>query len=309
MKQVLWITGLLLGSLHWAGATTPIPLHEALEKGIVKAEVRATGETATNVSSYYGACMKARLTNLTDTAVNVKLVPGYYLMPEKDELQRMLILEDEIIVLGPKSKEEYILAVMCTEKYDSAPSRNASYSLGEPAPRQVIELAEMLNSEKWYGHTGQSAVWAMHHQDIPLDFIHSDDAEKQSKLRLFVKSARERQGLPPIRDRHERVAFAGLNPGQMPEREPETYTLTKWKITIQGEFRYTLAEPIVGSMYIYDEAGEVRFTYFEGQNIPAGQRTFNFRFSSFTYDESEQFYLRLQDANGRVVKERRISTD
>ncbi|HAA10913.1 MAG TPA: hypothetical protein DCE41_04115 [Cytophagales bacterium] len=297
-----------MGGAAWASEI--VPLSEAVKSG-VKVEFRSTGQTPTNISSYYGTCMQVRVHNASDSTLRLQLEPGLYLMPDEDPLQRMIILEDQIIVVAPRDKQMYNLAVMCTEKYDSAPGRYSGYSVGDFAPTKVVEMAEVINDENWYDFTGQSAMWAMHHPDVPLDYIHSEDQAKQAKLRFMVKRLREANGLPPIQDRVERAQsrLGQVRVGEVPDREDQEYVISKWKISIQGEFRYTLAESIMGTMQIFDETGEVVFTYFENQEIPAGERTFRFQFSTWTYDEADQFYLRLKDQTGTVVKERRISTD
>lgn len=291
-------------------AEGPMPISKAISEGVIEAQFKATGETATNVSSYYGMCMKMRLSNRSDTTVTIKMEPGMYLMPDIEAQQRMLMLEDEIIVLTPNSRGEYNLVAMCTEKYDQAPGANARFTLGARAPQKVVDLAEVINENGWFGFTGQSAVWAMHHDDLPLEFIHSEDAAKQTKLRFMVQRSRELVGLPVIETRAARSRLESIRVGEVPrDASLEDIVVRKWKISINGEFRYTLAEDVVASIRIYDEVGDLRFTYSENEKLSAGQHSFRFQFNSITYDESEQFYLRIEAADGTVLKERRISTD
>ncbi|MEL6539137.1 MAG: hypothetical protein AAFQ98_27225, partial [Bacteroidota bacterium] len=81
MKQVLWLMTAGLLWCDYTSANTVTPLSEAIEKG-VKVEFRAMGETADNVSSYYGVCMQVRVHNESDTTLRLQLEPGLYLIPD-----------------------------------------------------------------------------------------------------------------------------------------------------------------------------------------------------------------------------------
>lgn len=287
--------------------TTP-SLREIMRVGALKAEFRASGLTAENISNYYGASMNVNWINLSDTVLRFHLEPGLYLRPDNDALQRMILVEDRTIVLGPNSQKKETLIVFCTEKYDQSPNKEDRFTLSEAAPIPIAEAAHLLGKNQWHGHTAQSVVWAMHHHDLPLSFIHGEDEAKVSRLRFLVKSYRDRLGLPIIPTRQARSLAERVNVGEVPENDRE-YTLRKWKVSISGQFRYHLDSAVTASMQVFDEAGELRFTYFENKAINQGNRVFNFTFNSFTYNETEQFYLRLIHADGTILKERRISLE
>ena len=272
-----------------------IDIDEALRKKLISLEVKAKGMTEDNISSYYSNCLEGSFHNLSDSAISIDFETGWIMIPSKDNVQHLMIVSDLIVKLKPKEKIRKDLFAMCIEKTKAAPDQGLIYTLGTTAGKKLQDMAKLISANKWHDYTGQSAVWSLL-DDSPLTYISGEDSSKVNQLRRLV-----------ARESGKTFVEAGRETS-IANNTSAVQTIKKYRMSIDGEFNYTLAEAVPGgSISVYDEEGIERAAYYKDHDFIKGEHSFTFTFKTVTTNPGAIFFLRLKDKNGRVVKERRVN--
>lgn len=277
---------LLIQNLSFVFAFTAfgaeISLGDAVQKGLVKAIIATDSDDSSHfLSSYYGPCLRLNLESKVKTKLNLFLEAGRYLESSDSAEQRMVVTQEELIVLLPGKKVSISLFAMCTQMHHRPPDKESKLVLGPLAEGNLLAFAQFISKNKFQSLAGQEAVWVITDNNV-IGSIFSDNADEMNQLQTFVcKLTGKIQPTAP-----HRICYAsGVVSGEIvfENKQKETY-----------------------SFKMMNEAGEKIGTFFEGKTIDkpiVTTLTWRFRFNGFP---KGIYYVKLLDSKKKEVVSRPV---
>lgn len=131
-----------------------IDLASAIAQQKVKAIFASNG-------SYSGESVLLGITNLTSTKLQVKIPFGTSFLTDNPEDQELIMVQDEILVLEPKSQNNIKINAYCSEASDHCPTSGSNFKLSKINSEQINKLAGFLKINKTNPSYFQDAVWAI----------------------------------------------------------------------------------------------------------------------------------------------------
>ncbi len=176
-----------------SGFSKTILLSEAIKKNMVKATFKsANKELDKNSSTYWGACVKVTLQNLTATPITIQLEPGQFLTSEDTTTQRMMMVDDQQMTLSPKGSKSATVNAFCSQMHKGAPSQDIAFNTTGNASGNLLSLAKYIVQKKFKSFAVQNAIWAITDNN-DLNSIYDDNASESDSLRKFVANLK---GIP-----------------------------------------------------------------------------------------------------------------
>ncbi len=115
--------------------------------------------------------VKAKLTNLGNSSIEIKIPYGTVFQPNDNGDQDLLMVQDALIVLQPKQSKEFLLDAYCIESNDSSPMADATMTFRTlSATEPLAKLCASMKSKKIVPSDIQSAVWAVS-DNGPIEYL------------------------------------------------------------------------------------------------------------------------------------------
>lgn len=153
-----------------------IDLEKAIELNLIKVEFVSNG-------SYSGSSLKMNVNNLNSKRLVIRVKEGTYFAAPNDEEQNLLVPQEELIVLEPKSSKEHVLNGFCTNMSLSAPESGGLFKLSKPQIKGLAEFLVLVKGKKLENYTLQSAIWAL----TDNEEVSNVDGENQADVDLIRK--------------------------------------------------------------------------------------------------------------------------
>lgn len=279
---------MFLMSLHFSLLTisaegTEISLADAIKKGQVKVSIKGSPPDSikNQISSYYGPCLLLNIQSTSKTMLNLRIESGRFLETADSSEQRMVITQDELIVLKPSGKKSINLFAMCTQMHERSPGKESLLAMGPMAEGNLLELTQFIYKNKFQSLAGQEAVWVVTDNN-DVGSIYSDNKDEMNKLQLFVCKLT----------------------GKLPPPAPHSIFYTSGMVS--GEIAFENKKRETYSFVMMNEAGEKIGTFFENRIIEKPMiltLTWRFRFKGFA---KGVYYVKLINQENQVVANRPV---
>lgn len=145
---------ILLGFQVKKYAVQTVSLKEAIDQKLVTADFISNG-------GYSGGSVICRLRNLSDGSLKIIVPAGTYLRAPHNDEQNLIIPQEKMISMGPRSNAEQVLDGFCTEARDQAPQKGGVFALSEHRIPKMNELLPILKNGSFSNAFIQSAVWSI----------------------------------------------------------------------------------------------------------------------------------------------------
>lgn len=129
-------------------------LQRALDSKLVKA-------TATSLGGYQGYCVKVELKNLSPDSLEVIFEAGRRLNSLKEEFQDILVVKEQLIVLGRREEKCFEVKGYCCQASNRSPASNLKYEVKQMADTGLVRLANYLSANNFNRDAEQHAIWAI----------------------------------------------------------------------------------------------------------------------------------------------------
>jgi len=175
-------------ALLTTGFSKSILLSEAVKKNMVKATFKGANKALDkNTSTYWGACVKVTLQNLTNKSISIELEPGLFLTSEDSTTQRMMIADDRQLALSPNGSKSATVNAFCSEMHKGAPSQEIAFNTAGNASGNLLSLAKYIVQKKFKSFAVQNAIWVITDNNDPSS-IYEDNTSESDSLRKFVSN-------------------------------------------------------------------------------------------------------------------------
>lgn len=154
---------LLLLLLPWYTSTakpTRVTLIDAVKSKQIT--LLATGnsiESNPTHSSHTGKCLKLKITNTTNQALECHIENAYHLQSVEDRLQDLITTENMYVILSPMQSKDVVINALCGEKNNGSPSEKDTFRLKYRHENAVNGLTRLLEKYKTFDNTAQQALW------------------------------------------------------------------------------------------------------------------------------------------------------
>jgi len=254
-----------------------ISLSDCIKNKTVETNIKVYNE-----GTHYTIQFILNVKNLKTKSQNIVVDAGLLFIADDDPKQNFIITKEERFVLAANGSKEIQIHAMCIESSDAAPSATSIYKVGKMAEGKLLELAQLLNTNKWYDKSeAQDAVWCVANGNDISDIMGADDTVVK-KLQEFVSKATG-QAIP--------VAEA------LDDYEHNYYS-TKFTRKVGGYFEYTLSKPTIVTIGMFDKNNILVRELYNNQNETVGFHKFDFAFDATVYTD-DAYYFKLIE-NGIV---------
>lgn len=207
-------------------AQTRIKLRDAIKKGMVKMNVRATGHT--------GKCVTANITNEMGVPITLDVETGQKLLCSDTTVQDLVISRSELITLKPKETHSHKFYAFCIEMHNGGPANN-SYRIGDMAKGALLKVVQFIAKNGLQDVLGQNAVWCV------------TDNNSITSLKGTVTNADVAKELRKLVATEMKLS--------MPAYRPDEKDVSETK-TMKGSFTYSIVRKTWVKIAVYDMQGK-----------------------------------------------------
>lgn len=160
----LFFVSLLANAKH-----TKLNLQKAIDLNLVKAKAQSLG-------GYQGYCMNVNVRSMTMDSLAVVVEAGRKLNSVDDKNQDILIIKEEVILLGSMQDKWMKVKGYCCQASNHAPSQNAKYDINKLGDSSLVTLARYLSVSSFDSHVEQQAIWAISDKKPTANIASKDDS-------------------------------------------------------------------------------------------------------------------------------------
>ncbi|MCF8296105.1 MAG: hypothetical protein K9J13_01050 [Saprospiraceae bacterium] len=270
-----------------------ISLKDAIKQNLISVNIKGKrGE-----SSHYGKCISLEIKNLTNKSQKIELSPGLFLMPEDSSVQRMMVAEEQLIVLNPSASKKMTINAFCTQMSKSSPSDDLAFNTGKMATGHLLELTQLISKHKFSSSAAQNAIWCITDKN-DIYGICSNDENENKILREYVSKA---TGQPLNKVFYKTTASSGENHDDY----WQTHS-SKEKITYRDTVVYSNRDGGTYSLIMFAEDSTEMIVFFKDRYIRPNNKTtqsFSLTYSSFPIGK---YYFRITKDNNEIIYNKEI---
>jgi hypothetical protein len=153
MNRIIFMSLILLSNYTHA-SRQQLNLQKAVAQNLVKAK-------AVSLGGHQGYCINLNLVNQSPDSLVVIIEAGRRLNSVDEQNQDILIVKQEIIVLGKFENRWTKVKGYCCQANNHSPSQNATYEINTLADSGLVILARYLNAGQFDPNVEQQAIWAI----------------------------------------------------------------------------------------------------------------------------------------------------
>jgi hypothetical protein len=284
--KIFVLLALIMCSYVLSAETLSLSLFEAIQKKMVKVDIKGRGYSADNSHGHYGRCITMKIKNLLAQPLELSVETGRRLTCVYDSVQDMMVAKNEMFALGPNGTSDYTIYAFCTQKHDRSPGENSNFMLDGMSEGYLHELALLIESLGTLDNTGQQAVWVLTDSISPNE-ISGSDAAKVKKLKDFVSFA--------VANMKAERASGFIYDYSFPDKSTKGFSL-------KGEINWDMPWSGLVSLTIYDNHNQKIKVIFDEKMYRSGFQTFDYNLSNLSLKEHELYWLRV-DGCGKRLKE------
>jgi hypothetical protein len=287
MKRKMFVVfSLVICSYLLSAETLSMGLFEAIQKKMVKVDIKGRGVTTENSSGHYGKCIFLKIKNLLAQPLDLNVETGRRLTCVYDSVQDMMVAKAEMFALGPNGSSDFTINAFCTQKHDRSPGESSVFRLDGMTEGYLHELALLIESLGCIDNTGQQAVWVLTDSISPGE-ITGKDAAKVKKLKDFVIFA--------IANMKNQKSTQFMYDYSFPDKTDKGFLL-------KGEINWDMPYSGLVSLTIYDNHNQKIKVIFDERLYRSGFQTFDYNLSNIAFKENELYWLRVEGC-GKKLKE------
>jgi hypothetical protein len=278
------LIALLFCSYVLSAETLSLGLSDAIQKKMVKVDIKGRGVTSDNSYGHYGQCILVKVKNLMDQPLNLNLETGRRLTCVYDSIQDMIVAKSEMFALGANGNCDFTINAFCTQKHDRSPGTTSTFRLDGMSEGYLRELSLLIESLGSLDNTGQMAIWVLTDSISPNE-ITGSDASKVKKLKDFVVFALSNMKAERIKGYIYDYSF--------PDKNEKGFSL-------KGEINWEMPYSGILSLTIYDNYNHKVKVLFYERLYRSGFQTFDYYLTNLSLKENELYWLRVNGCGKRL---------
>jgi hypothetical protein len=301
-----------------------IALRDAILRKIVVAEFKGLG-------GFNNKAVELVVTNKGKENIEITLERGEFLLSENPKEQRLLTAETVLLALQPKTTAKQAIYAFCSQKHNSSPSTGARFKASGKATKTLCDLMALVETEKYYDHAAQEAVWCIT-DNADIQWLMSENAAEEKALREFVAAAKgiDLAKLPKVKRTKYIYQFIGkqekrpaldidytdrtggekgkkIDAAQKKRDDEDQKTFKEikemetWAINeIVGTLAVNIAQPTKLRIVIISPSGEQLAEVYKSEDVVAGKGKFPYKYQKYNLPRGVYKVQALDDRGGVI---------
>lgn len=262
-------------------ACNTISIEDATKKGFIKLIIKSKG-------GFTGTIIEMKIQNVSNQQLQLQLETGRRLDSKTETQQDILVTQPQELFLAVNQNKSFNVNGMCCQAHNSAPTKNAIYSIGKMADSNLVKLANYINENKLYeNYSAQQAVWTVSDNNS-IASIYGGTEKEVDALRNYISKITGR----PI-PKYD-ITF---------QQESDRSVLGR-ATKIEGKFDYTLNSNAHVTIAIYDASGKLVQLLFE--NIAHKNGDYKLYYTFRTRQLEQGIYYARMKVDNVLQKEEKI---
>lgn len=251
-----------------------VSLKDAIDQNLVEWEIK--GESR---SPHYVRPLVIRLKNPKKKSITIFAKAGTYFISNPPEFQDLLLAKSFEILIPGKEVAVIRAYAFCTESHNSCPQNDVAYSISEPPNPDLVDLAEFIEENRYYGKSiAQNAVWLVADNS---ELSRQNLGGSPSDLRSFMLELTGQEISLEAPDGH--YSF----------QDNEEY-FTEYQNPAVSEIsgQFTIQMPFDGWVRVgmFNTQGILIREIYDNPNCRRGEHTFSFSFDANYYTDTEYLF-------------------
>jgi hypothetical protein len=263
---------LLSALLVWSASSSELLLPEALEKGLVQADVHSLG-------GHTGKVVEFRITPTGKKKFSVRIPAGLILHSQDSTEQDILLVQERLLVLEERARTVQLNGY-CIQASNRSPSAGSAFTVGSLAAGHLLTLAQHLRKQHAEDGRGQEAVWVLSDRH-PLSYVSDPDLQRYL-AELLGKDA------PGYWIRHARQGEQGQQ------------AFVEAPLSIEGYFQFQTEEPMEARLGLYDMEGTLLKELYDHGTLRDGGHRLRFTVELQNLDPG-RYQVALRGHSGREL--------
>lgn len=252
-----------------------ISLDKAISQGLIKYSSSGAG-------GYSGKCVSLNLENKTNTNYKIIIPLGTLFYPHDPGQQTLITIDQQYVLLQPKSAISENINAYCSEHSDRSPGTGTNFTIGKNKNPKFDSLFVFLKNRK-INSSQQDIVWAIS-DNSPISSIGNDSKNLRDLRRYLCKITGQ-----------EEVDYSVL---QQTTVNDQGY-ITHRALMMKGFLTFKVNETKWIHQEVYDENGKLKFKSKQAFEIPEGESDYTFNISVKNW-EPGNYKLKLKNASELV---------
>ena len=327
----LFVSTIGIAQKTQVGATKvqKISLREAINKQVVRAELVSTGGLAS-------WCINITIWNKTKKPISVELAAGEYLKSQDPTQQQLLVAKSvELVAAGGEKSVTASVFAFCSQLHRSSPRRGTIFSNEKTAPKQIFDLAKLIETGNYLSGAAQEAVWCLT-DDADIRWITTDNRQEEKDLRAYVAAikgidlmklqeaprtptflyeiGKQKKTIVLDRDyktddsknpagKRIRETQQGRDARDRADYQAEQAAAALGFLTIEGVMELNLTEPCLVCIEIISPDGKKLAEVYKSQDVMQGKGKFPYKFQEYGLPKGDYMIRAVANVNGKVLRE------
>ena len=274
---------LIVVTLFLLTGSTPAPekytsIETLIKEGLITTEIKGKG-------GHSGNCINFRIKNISGKTINLDIEAGRRLFSKNESLQDILIVKNKKVKIAPGNETDIAGYGFCCQSSNGGPSSGSIFSVGEMAPENWVELAQLIDKNDFPVDKIQSAVWVLSN-DHPLSSV-------------------GRFGMEDVQPLLEKLAtIKNIEiPWYTVKYKDDTSTVFSDQVeTLQCEIEYFVRDHAGITINVRDESGRVYSTLIKGTHFQRGYHTYPIKLNVLGWKKGKYTISVYQNDNQAIYK-------
>lgn len=137
-----------------SSSNSSVDINLAISQNIISVHSMSNG-------NYSNGSVQMKIKNLTNKSIRLKIPALTTYLPETEDKQTLLQIEDMLVNLSPKESSDILVSAFCSEYNDRCPTKDNAFFIGKSKNEKFLKLTEYLRKNKVSKSNYQDAVWAV----------------------------------------------------------------------------------------------------------------------------------------------------
>ncbi len=250
MKALIFFTLFLV----FSGSSTGIDLADAVSQKKIKVESKF------NQLGKDGLTLT--ITNTTTQSLTINITPGTLFIPDNEEEQTLINVEEKVIALAPQQKKTIVTDGYCIQLSHNCPSEINTFKIAKNSNSNLMSTIHFMTQNKVSQSNIQSALWAVTDGSDIGSIAALTDADKA--LRKHIATLTKRVD-PWYNKAQQTIA----NPGMQIQRN---------SVSIEGQLKINATDKMNVYMTVENDKNEVQMEFDQSLELEKNsENSFNFK--------------------------------
>ncbi len=274
MKALILFTLLLV----FSGNTTVIDLADAVNQKKIKVESK--------FSNLGQGGLSLTITNTSTLPLTINIAPGTIFIPDNDENQTLINVEEKVIALAPQQKKTIVSDGYCIQLSHNCPTENNSFKVAKNSNPNLISTINFMTKNKVSQSNIQAALWAVTDGEDIGSIAPLTEADKGLRNHIATLTKRTNPW-------YNKAQHTVANPGMQIQRN---------SVSLEGMLKINVTEKMIVLVTVENDKNEVKMKMPSPLELDKGsENSFSFKVKVSNWEVGKyHVVVRKKETNAKI---------